>query len=237
MKVKYLFNDQIYIISNHAVAANPIFRNKEMCKRFLKKIDFYLSDLCTIYHYVFDDNQFQILLRLTSRTKFCEYYRRKKENKTLSEKEIPHSTYIFSQAMANLQASLAIHFNRGQKRSGALFARRYHKRLINTQEKLGAIFQRMERLRKCHKYKGVWDNKYLVEKRSEWRKKVRDVIYWCACRYYRNLEKGHSLLRCFDRIQNIDLQGQFKHETKIVIPSNQIKKIQQIKLNFNFNSG
>jgi hypothetical protein len=235
MNVKYLFNDQIYIISNHAVAANPIFRYDYLCERFLEKMEFYLSDLCTIFHYVFDDNQFQIMLRLAPREDFCEYYRKKKGNEALGEHAIPHSSYLFSQAMANLQASMAIHINRTQKRTGALFARRFSKHLITSKDHLNNWFEHMEQLKKHHKYVREWDNKYKEESRSEWGRRVRNMVYWCACLHYKKEGFINSKLSCF-KILKTDLEGLFKNLPPLSIPDYQKRKFNFHSLYFTPNS-
>jgi hypothetical protein len=219
MKVKYLFNDQMYLISNHAVAANPIFRNEYFCQRFLEKIEFYLSELCKIHYYIFDDNQFQILLSLSSRERFCAYYRDKKGNAHLNKSSVPPSNYIFSQAMANLQSSLAIHFNRSQGRTGALFARRYSKRLIGSELEYNCIFNKMVLMEKHHSCKAEWDNKYLTEDRSEWRHRVKECVEWCAYLYYRHEAAKIKWPSCFKRMNKSELQDQFSKSQLIEIPA------------------
>lgn len=128
MRVQHIFNGHIYAITNHAIACNSIFDNKKLCTRFLSKVNFYLAPLYQILHYVLHDNQFQIIVKMASREEFEEYYMRKKGKQPM-QNDIPLSTHIYSQEMANLLASTAIHNNRKFVRTGAIFTRRFTKDL------------------------------------------------------------------------------------------------------------
>ena len=209
MKVQHIFNDHLYVISNHVVACNSIFNSPLLCSRFLEKIDLYLSPLCKVLQYIIHENQFQLIVKISSRKDFEEYYRKKK-GEELDDESIPFSTHIFSQAMANLQASAAIHFNRKFGRTGAIFARRFSKELITSKDNLDKWMLKMKKCRRLHRYGSNWGpGKQRKQKRGDRRlygmKWERSGLF-----YYKNWEAKHAVLRNFVRIQNLDLQGQFK---------------------------
>lgn len=72
MKVDHVFEEQLYVISSHAVACNPLFRNKEHCARFQKKVEKYLSPLCEVLEYCLLANPFQLIIRLRSREQIID---------------------------------------------------------------------------------------------------------------------------------------------------------------------
>lgn len=156
MKVHYVEVDKTYLIANHAVAKNLIFRSPYFKNRIRSKVGQYLSAVCTIHKISIHDNQFQILVRLKSREEFINYYREQKDDENLSVEEIPESTYIFSQIMANFQASIAIHFNRTTKRTGAVFARRFSKILVEGVSKFRYWMDRLKRKERLHYYNTPW---------------------------------------------------------------------------------
>lgn len=207
MRVHHLFENQIYMISNHAVARNPLFKDKYMCIRFLKKIDLYLGPICKILHYCLDQNQFQILVKLNDRDSFCRYYLGKKMN--IDEENIPHSSHIFSQAMANLQSSAAIHFNRKNSRTGALFARRFSKHLIKSKEELEFWVERLQNFQRQICYTANWVAQELAKNRGNWVRKNKSCKNRSAAFFYKYRKSRHMILSSFARYNEFELQGQF----------------------------
>lgn len=94
MNQVHLFNDHIYEIHSHAVARNPIFIDRLICRRFLDKVDKYLKPLCEILHYSFHNNQYSMIVKLKSRQAFLDYELAKKVG--IAEEEVGFTTHIFS---------------------------------------------------------------------------------------------------------------------------------------------
>jgi hemerythrin len=219
MRAYHLFENHIYIVSNHAVARNPIFTNKAYCIRFLEKIDLYLGSICKILHYSLDQNQFQLMIKLNDRKSFCDYYTAKKKGQGRDEANIPHSSYIFSQAMANLQSSTAIHFNRKEGRTGALFARRYYKHLVESKEELDNLVDTFQSFPKQVSYGVKWAAKEMVKNRARWIKRKKYKKERNAAVFYKFKKSRHPILSAFWRINAFDLQGQF-----ITLPPRKINR-------------
>lgn len=170
MRVKYVSGEKFYLVSNHAVAINPLFKDKYYCVRFLHKLKFYLSPLCEILSYSFSNHEFQLMVRLKSRESFESYFKNKYPKKIKKGVSIPKETYIFSQAMANLQSSMAIHFNRKEGRTGALFARRFSKTLIERAEEFEKWMERMKGMKNFLSYEKEWAfRKNVIYNRSWYR--------------------------------------------------------------------
>lgn len=210
MQVDHIFEGHIYLISNQSVAVNGLFSDSELSLRFLEKMEKYIAPLCQIIHYVIDDDQFQILVKMKSRAAFCEYYRNKKEDVELEENKIPWSTHIFSQAMANLQSSAAIHYNRKTGRQGALFARRFRKRLVRSEAELENWIVRMNTMKKQFRYAPHWSYRYRASNRNKWVSGQRGKIERSAYILYVGKLARHYILSSFVRFREMELQGQFE---------------------------
>jgi hypothetical protein len=133
---------------------------------FKQKMEFYLGDICNILNYCLNDNEFQLLVKLKSRPNFEELFIKKKKAEIPSE-DIPHSTYIFSQQMANLQVSLVKKINFKFKRTGTLIASRFKRELISSQAMLNECIHRMNEGKKVHSYSSFWKNRTLKAKSIE----------------------------------------------------------------------
>lgn len=201
----------MYVISNFTVALNTIFLDGDLCNRFLKKIEKYLSPLCKVIHYCLDDNQFHLIVMMKNREAFCDFYRLKKGDESLIDQEIPFCSYIFSQQMANLQSSTAIHFNRKFKRLGALFARRFSKILIESEVELTSWVRRLNKMKKSIQQSKKWETFNLTGSRKNWLKLEKWKKERCAYFYYNHKAIKHAILSCFILVDDIDLQGQFEN--------------------------
>ncbi len=157
-KTIHLFEENVYLLSNHSVALNPMFRNKDMQDYFLNKMEFYLSPVSNVLAYHLSDNSFELLVKLKDRATFEEHYRNKNTKKFMEDREIPETTYIISQAMANLQVSLAKHFNFVEKRSGTLMAARFARKLIESEEEMMKWKDRLNRGEKRSWFGKNWQN-------------------------------------------------------------------------------
>ena len=156
-KTTHLFEDNVYLISNHSVARNPMFSSIAMQKYFVEKMEKYLFPISEIISHSLLDNEFQILVRLRSREDFEEYFM-SSHGDEIQQYEIPESTYIFSQAMANLQVSFVKHFNYTYERSGTLVAGRYERKLIETEMEMKNWIEKLNSGRKKHGFASQWVN-------------------------------------------------------------------------------
>lgn len=159
MRVDHIFGGHIYVISNYSVALNPLFWNNENCEIFQKKVTEYLGPLCEIMGYGFCDNQFQLLIRTFDRSKFAAFYRQKKSEAIFEDYEIPETGLIFSQEVSNLLNSFAKHFNFRYQRRGGLFAARYSKYLVETEDEMRIWLERINGLKKLVDFSEEWDVK------------------------------------------------------------------------------
>ena len=157
-KTQHLFEGNVYLISNHSVARNPMFSTLKMQQYFEKKMESYLSPISQIIAYALNDNEFQILVRLKERENFVNHFMTKKGNSARDLLDIPESTYIFSQAMANLQVSFVKHFNWFHERSGTLVAGRYDRKLVESEVELEEWISKLNRGIKKHSYGYLWEN-------------------------------------------------------------------------------
>jgi hypothetical protein len=156
MEMKHFEEEKVYLISNYAVARNPIFYNKAIQMRFKSKMEKYLSPIANIIAFNLRDHEFQILLKLKERKEFEIFYNRNK-GKSIGL-EIPESTYIFSQQMSNLQVSIVKHINYKLNRSGTLMAGRFKRSQIINPEEIISLVERMNNGKMNHSYSGIWIN-------------------------------------------------------------------------------
>ena len=171
MYTYHLFEEHIYLISNHSVARNPMFANEELQKYFIQKMEHYLNPVSDIIAYNLNDNEFQILVKLRSRADFVAHFLGKKKNKEVSHLDVPESTYIFSQSMANLQVSFVKHFNWKFQRSGTMMAGRFSRKLVETSDEMGALIKSLNAGNKRHSFSSMWRNDLMTSGQvftSEW---------------------------------------------------------------------
>ncbi len=156
MIAKHIYEEGIYLLSNTGVARNPIFKSKENYDRFKEKSFVYLEPLCEILAFAFNDNQWELVVKMKSRSEFEAFYKKKHSIDFIDHSLIPESAYIFSQEMANLQSGFVKHFNYFNKRVGALFYRRYQKELIESEDELVSEIGRLNQLIVRNPHKGEW---------------------------------------------------------------------------------
>jgi hypothetical protein len=163
METKHLFENNIYLISNHAVARNPIFGSSKIQDYFITKMENYLDPLAQVIGYSLKAHEFKILVKLKSREEFESHFLEKPKKKKKRFETIPESTYIFSQAMANLQVSLVKHFNFINERSGTLMASRFQRKLVESHEEMEGIIIALNGAKNHHSYKGKWINDLMTD--------------------------------------------------------------------------
>jgi len=204
MKTKYVENDFCYLLSNFGNAKNPIFLKRRDVKNFEKRVKKHLSELCEILDFTFTNYEFQLLVSLKSREQFESFFLEKHDNQKSGE-EIPDSTYILSQEMANLQSGYAKHFNYKYKRKGAVFARRFSKHLVINEEDLMNWKSRLD---------GFMD---LVEVDWRWRYDYRNMVGIMGIRKIRinrrfeeNGGSTDKILELNLDVESFILQGHFR---------------------------
>lgn len=195
----HLFEDGIYLISNHAVAKNPMFATEKMQKYFLNSMKQHLASICKIMAYNLNGHEFQILVKLESREVFENYYMNRKNSSAITT--IPDTTYLFSQAMANLQVSFVKHFNFVFKRSGTLMAGRYKRRLIESQYELEDLVQKLNSGLHSFKYSKKWANEMIVSKE----------IYTSDWLYNRGITAISQDSPLFQKLTDFNLVGYFQN--------------------------
>ena len=198
-KTQHFFENGIYLISNHAVARNRMFEGKDMQVFFQQKMEKHLSPICEIFSYCLNDDEFQILVKLRSRDVISRHFLSKKRNRGLNLSEVPDETYVFSQAMSNLQVSFVKYYNFIHKRSGSLMAGRFGRKLIETEDKMNSWVERLNNGRKNHCYPAKWAAKgklTCVAMTSKWLYQDNDESNRRDNTVYRNV-KELNLGGCF----------------------------------------
>lgn len=155
--IPYTQNGNCYLLTNFSDSNNPMFMSEEDIDDFIKRIEKHLSPLCEILGYTFHNDQFLILVVLRDRETFVGYYLNQKEEDYQENALIPESTYILSQAMANLQSGYALYFNRKYKRYGSLFGRRYTKVLLETEVAIADYMTAMKNYVKFWDFEKFWN--------------------------------------------------------------------------------
>lgn len=176
MKVDHVFGGHIYVISNFGVARNPIFKNNDDVEFFKSNIDKYLGEICEIYAYGNEYNQFQYLVKIHERPILEAFFYRKQSSE---EKNAGHNLYsldaitppdsylIFSQEVSNCLNSYAKKFNFKYKRKGGLFGDRYCKYLVESEEEMEMWIDRLNNLEELVLFDKEWQVAEVVELDNE----------------------------------------------------------------------
>ena len=155
MRVKHVFEGQIYVISNFGVARNPIYRENEDVEVFKDYLDKYLGEICDIFAYSHQENCFHYLIRIKERSELEAFFYSKQaaKKKNISHKIydvnaiiVPDSYLIFSQEVSNCLNAYAKKFNAKYKRKGGLFGDRYAKHLVESAEEMEEWIDRLNNL-------------------------------------------------------------------------------------------
>lgn len=114
---------KFYHIYNRAIDKQHMFKNAENYLYFLKRFDFYLSDVVQVYAYCLLDNHFHFLIRIIDN---LELGRTSNKNKTeLSVHDIVSKKFrLFFQ-------SYAMSFNNQHNRVGSLFQTPFKRVLVD----------------------------------------------------------------------------------------------------------
>ena len=163
MKCRHIFEKRIYLISNRAVAGNGLFTSKKEQAEFLSKVDQYLSPICDVLAHSLHDDQFQLLIETKSRRHFTKFFKLTHKGKTDEGFFLPLSTHIFSRLMSNLQVSVAKKFNFRNGRSGALFAARFERVLVENEIEAAEWAHKLECKKRYFVNAKKWSNRTIGE--------------------------------------------------------------------------
>ncbi len=203
-KTQHIFEERVYLISNHSVALNPMFTNKDLQVYFIKKMEHYLGQICSILNYSLSDCEFKLLLKTKDRATFERYYLEKHEDKDVVLEDVPESTYIFSQSMSNLQVSYVKHLNFVEGRSGTLMASRFCRRLIESEEEMRIFQEDLNRGVRSEKFSDRWKNIY-----------CKQVFMETSAWMYEDRSGGSlEIQKPYEVIDISDLVGMFKKPHK-----------------------
>ena len=201
IKAQHLFENGIYLISNHAVAKNRMFDDKNMQDFFHVQIEKYLSPLCEILAYCYHTDEFQLLVKLRSKEVITQHFLSKKRNRNLSLSEAPDATYVFSQAMSNLQVSFVKYYNFINGRNGTLMAGRFKRKLIESEDEINLLVKRLNYGIKSHNYSAKWAAREVLNcgvVTSQW-------LYTAG---YQSNNQKHVY---YKNVNNLNLVGYFKN--------------------------
>ncbi len=165
MKSKHVFGGHVYLISNYGVARNPIFKDKKDLEFFKEKFDQYLGEICDLHASSHKINQFQYLVKIKEREHLEAFYLKKMDKKKSGKVKlkarnkivsIPESYLIFSQEVSNFLNSVAKKFNFRHGRRGSLFADRYTKLLVTSEEEMRSWKERLVSMRPLFTFEDGW---------------------------------------------------------------------------------
>lgn len=209
MKTKHLFEDGYYLISNKAVAKCFMFGDETDCVRFKSSMEKHLKPLCDVIAFGLSKDAFQIIVKLKSRAIFEKHFLgkvSKHQSKESLSTFVPESTYIFAQAMANLQSGYVKYFNFKYKRDGGLMKSRYDRELIESEAHLQDMISKVHSLHELGNRSRIWTFRR-KEVGFDLQKLVRSVKT-SSLRCYEK-EGVDAELSCFLPVEKVYVRGHF----------------------------
>ena len=210
METTHLFEDAYYLVGNKSVAKCFMFKDENDCQRFKTKIDYHLKPLCDVIGFGLLKDEFQLLVKLKSREVFEDYFVKRYEYRPESGNVIPETTYIFAQAMSNLQSGYAKYFNYKYERDGGLMCGRYFRELVESEEHLDELICSMHKLQEQTKRNRIWTfrRKEVGFRLDKLTKTVKRSSYMCYILRKRG-SAADAELQCFRHRDEIFLRGCF----------------------------
>lgn len=168
MKVDHVFGGHIYVISSFGAARNPIYRDDDDINFFTWNVKKYLEEICEIYAYSHQLNQFQYLVKIKERPEMERFFHSKKARQASSVKNVSHNIYdplgeippesylIFSQEVSNCLNSYAKKFNYKYKRKGGLFGDRYSKHMVESEEEMAEWIGKLNAMEELVFFEEAW---------------------------------------------------------------------------------
>ncbi len=208
MKTKHLFEDASYVISNRSVAKCFLFGDEKDCERFKSKMDHHLSPICDILAYSLTKDEFKLVVKLKTRAEIESYFKKQFAKFYQESKFIPETTYIFAQAMANLQSGYAKYFNFKYDRDGGLMKGRYLRELIESREHLELRIKEIHRNHALGKRSRIWT--FRRKEAGFDLELLGDSVKVNSRRCYEGIGEN-SGLTCFKRYSELNLRGHFNN--------------------------
>ncbi len=231
MDTIHLFENGYYHISNKAVAKCFLFKNEEDCNRIKMRIEKTLSPICDILAFGFSHDEFQMVVKLKSRKTFETYYLNKYEQDVGFEKKIPETTYLFANAMSNLQSGYAKWFNHKYKRDGGLMKGRYLRRLIESREDLAETISLVNIMKEIKQRDKIWTFRRKGSELGEGELKSNGAR--SSWNFY-NLGEKIEGISCFKHYRKVYLRGHFNNlPPKRLIANDSTEKLENL-LSFMF---
>ena len=205
MKTIHLFEDAYYLISNRSVAISNLFFDYKDVESFKLRIGKNLSSLCDIIAFGFQSEEFQLVVKMKSRDDIEHYFKERYSNYFQKYGKVPKTTYIFAQAMANLQSGYVKKFNFRHGRDGGLMAGRYKRKLIESEMELDLLIESVNKLTKLSHRAARWAVKDNLKKGKCGFRKYSE---WSSSNFYEkmNLKSKYSWFVMKD---NIYVRGHF----------------------------
>jgi len=122
MKNEYyqpLLPNRYYHIFNRAVGNEKLFFSTRNYEYFLRRMQYYLLPIATIYAYSLMPNHFHLLLKIKDTETLIEKYEQKKKRKFVHS-QTNLSTFVMQQ-LKNWLSGYAMAINKQNERKGALF--------------------------------------------------------------------------------------------------------------------
>lgn len=216
MKVDHVFGGHIYLISSFGDARNPLYKDELDLNNFQANIKKYLGEICDIYAYSHQVNQFQYLVRIKERSELEAFFYKKQNRKKGSKHNVSHDIYnpnrdvapdsylIYSQEVSNCLNSYAKKFNFRHNRKGGLFGDRYSKVLIESEEEMEYWIEKLNSMEEMVIFEEEWkvpEELDVGNKRGE----CSSLVYYEGSGELR----GHGFFRNFSIWKSGNLRGCF----------------------------
>jgi REP element-mobilizing transposase RayT len=114
---------EFYHVYNRSIDKKPMFKDREDNVFFLKKLNFFLNEVISIYAYNLLDNHFHMLIKINN--DLSEYRLKHKISDTTTD----HA--IISKQFRRFFQSYTLTFNRRHNRCGTLFQTPFKRALVN----------------------------------------------------------------------------------------------------------
>jgi putative transposase len=147
--------DRFYHIYNHAVGNEKLFRNNSNYLHFITLLKKYMIDYVELYAYCLMPNHFHFVLKIKSEQDIFNSYERV-QNPRKADLNVPS---FVSRQFSHFFNSYAQAYNKQYYRKGSLFANRFKRKHIDTQDYLKKLIQYVH-------FNPVWAN--LSTHISEW---------------------------------------------------------------------
>lgn len=190
--------DRFYHIYNHAVGNEKLFRNNNNYSHFIMLLKKYMIDYVELYAYCLMPNHFHFVLKIKSEQDIFNSFARV-QNPRKADFIVPS---VVSRQFSHFFNSYAQAFNKQNIRKGSLFANRFKRKHIDTEEYLKKLIQYVH-------FNPVWAN--LCSDISEWQYSSFNEIL----KDDMNFVERNKVLELFDGKQNFIFCHKFEPKISI----------------------